>query len=67
MACSHCSSSNQMEFPAELGIHPPNLADAEVAVFVFPRLLICLDCGSSSFMTPMFELKRLQAANVPLA
>ena len=23
-----------------------------VGVFVFPRLLVCLECGSSSFMTP---------------
>jgi hypothetical protein len=52
MACAICGSGNQTEFPAEVNIHlPDSLRNAdEIGVFVFPRLLVCLDCGSSSFI-----------------
>jgi hypothetical protein len=68
VACSFCTSSNQTEFPAEVGIHFPNLKDADKGlVFVFPKVLVCLDCGYSSFMTPAPELERLRAADKSLA
>ena len=68
MACSFCTSKNQTEFPAEVNIHFPDLRNVDkVGVFVFPRLLVCRDCGSSSFMTPAPELAQLCAADQPLA
>ena len=68
MACTSCASSNQTEFPAEVNIHFPGLRNAnKLGVFVFPRLLVCLDCGYSSFMTPAPELAQLRAADKPLA
>jgi hypothetical protein len=68
VACSFCTSRNQKEFPAEVGIHFPDFRDVdEGAVFVFPKLLVCCDCGFSSFMTPAPELARLCAADKPLA
>jgi hypothetical protein len=68
VACSFCTSSNQTEFPAEVGLHLPDLRDADKrSVFVFPKVLICLDCGCSSFMTPVPELEQLRVADVPLA
>jgi hypothetical protein len=61
MSCPYCTSGNQKEFPAEIGIHFPDLSDADrLGVSVFPRILVCLDCGCSSFMTPLPELRRLK-------
>jgi len=68
MSCTFCASSNQTKFPAEVNIHFPGLKNADKAgVFVFPKLLVCLDCGSSSFMTPASELARLAEAGVSTA
>jgi hypothetical protein len=68
MSCTICGANNQTEFPAEVNIHlSSELRNTDKSgVFVFPQLLICLDCGSSSFMAPMLELKRLRAADKPL-
>ena len=33
----------------------------------FLKVQVCLDCGCSSFMTPVPELKRLRTAKEPLA
>src|SRR5580704_6130081 len=62
MLCASCTSGNQREFPAEVNIHLSGLRNSHnPGVFVFPRLLVCLDCGHSSFMTPTFELAELCA------
>jgi hypothetical protein len=68
MPCSLCSSGNQRVFAAEVNIHLRGLKNAgERGVLVFPRLLVCLDCGSSSFMTPATEVAQLRSADEPLA
>jgi hypothetical protein len=68
MPCTVCSSGNQKEFPAEVNIHLSGLRNShKPGVFVFPKLLVCLDCGYSSFMTPTSELAELCAADKPLA
>ncbi len=60
MSCVFCASTNEAEYPAEVNIHFPGLRNADKpGVFVFPRLLVCLDCGFSSFVTPELELARL--------
>jgi hypothetical protein len=67
MPCTFCTSGNQREFPAEVNIHLSGLRNSQKpGVFVFPRLLVCLDCGASSFMTPPSELAELCAADEPL-
>lgn len=68
MPCPFCTSNNQQEFPAEVCIHFPDLKNVgNPGVMVFPRLLVCLDCGSSSFMTPTPELAQLRAVLEPRA
>jgi hypothetical protein len=64
--CTACGSSNRTEFSAEVNIHPADrLSDAdEIGVFVFQRILVCLDCGSSSFTTPAPELARLASSSI---
>jgi hypothetical protein len=64
MPCTVCTSGNQREFPAEVNIHFPGLRNSgNPGVFVFPKLLVCLDCGSSTFTTPTTELAELRAAS----
>jgi hypothetical protein len=63
MSCSFCNSNYQAVFAAEVNIHvsgPMNAASP--GVFVFPRLLICMDCGYSSFVMPEIELTVLAGA-----
>jgi hypothetical protein len=64
MPCLFCTSNNQGVFPADVDIHFPGLINAgEPGVLVFPALLVCLDCGSSMFITPASELAHLARAN----
>jgi hypothetical protein len=63
VSCVFCTSTNQTEFPAEVNIHRLGLRNADKpSVFVFPRVLVCRDCGYSSFMTPDSELGQLTDA-----
>jgi hypothetical protein len=60
MACNSCGSINQEKYLAEVGIHFPGLRNAgNCPVFVFPELLVCLDCGKTEFMVPKPELEIL--------
>ena len=62
MPCSLCQSSNQVEFPAEINIHFPGPENfTKPTVWVFPKILVCFDCGLSMFTTPKDELARLAA------
>jgi hypothetical protein len=41
-----CGSHNRTEFNAEINVHFPGLKNLDKpAVLVFPKLLLCLDCG----------------------
>ena len=47
MFCPSCRSDNLSEFPTEIAIH---VADQDnPLVFIFPNLLICMDCGKPQF------------------
>ncbi len=60
MYCALCESSNQAEFTAEMMIHLRGLRNIDnPGVLVFPKVLVCLDCGSSRFTTPETELQVL--------
>jgi hypothetical protein len=57
MPCTSCTSGNQREYPAEVKSHLSGLRNSKnLGVFVFPRLLVCLDCGYSSFITTNFRI-----------
>ena len=60
MYCALCKSSNQAEFTAEMMIHFSGLKHlANPGVLMFPKVLVCLDCGSTRFTTPETELRVL--------
>jgi hypothetical protein len=60
MSCLSCKSSNQSEFPAELLIHFEGLKNLDKpGVWVFPRVLVCLNCGFLQSTVPALELASL--------
>jgi hypothetical protein len=57
MRCKSCGSLNQRKFTAEAGIHFPGLKNIEKpVVWVFPELVVCLDCGMAEFVVPEAKL-----------
>jgi len=60
MSCLICASENQEEFGTEINVHFRGLKNIDdPGVLFFPKVLVCLDCGSSRFSTPQGELLRL--------
>ena len=60
MPCSSGLSNNQAEFPAEINTHFPGSDNlTKPSVWLFPTVLVCLDCGDSRFTTAERELVRL--------
>ena len=60
MPCLACSSGNQTEFTAEINIHFRGRENIDSpGVLLFPKLLVCMDCGASHFSTPQPELSQL--------
>ncbi len=56
MPCK-CGSFNQRKFIAEMGIRSPGVKNIDTpVVWVFPELIICLDCGMAEFIVPKAEL-----------
>jgi hypothetical protein len=64
MSCKSCYSSNQSHFGAEMGIRFMGLMNLDKpAVWLFPQLLVCMDCGFAEFNVPEAERERLVALN----
>jgi hypothetical protein len=60
MHCALCNSRNQADFPTEMMIHLRGLRNINnPGVLAFPKVLVCLDCGSSRFTIPETELQVL--------
>jgi len=59
MACK-CSSDHQSPFSMEMNIHFPGREGLDKpTVWVFPKVLVCLDCGFAEFVIPKNELHAL--------
>jgi hypothetical protein len=56
MSCK-CGSNNGAENGAEMNIH--RRGDLP-AVLVFPKIVVCLDCGHAEFNIPPTELSLLR-------
>jgi hypothetical protein len=60
MPCKSCGSINQDKFIGEMGIRSPGLKYIDKpAVFLFPELIVCLNCGAAEFVVPESELRQL--------
>jgi hypothetical protein len=67
MVCKRCDSSNLSTFNGEVAIHFPGLNGLDKPIiFVFPKLVVCLQCGLTEFTVPEKEL-RLLAQDAPAA
>jgi len=63
MHCPLCASGHEAEFTAEMVIHFRGLKNVDKpGVWVFPILLVCLECGSSRFSVPEKELVLLASS-----
>jgi hypothetical protein len=60
MTCKSCTSHNRLEFSAEINVHFSGWEGlTKPGVFVFPKLLVCMDCGFTEFAIPERELAGL--------
>jgi len=67
MSCKSCQSENQRTLNGEIAIHFPGLDGLEKPiVWVFPKLVACLQCGLTEFTIPESEL-RVLTQNAPAA
>jgi len=60
MPCKSCGSPNQNTFSTEMNIHLPGLEGLDKpTVWIFPEILVCLDCGFAECLIPEAELPKL--------
>jgi hypothetical protein len=60
MPCKSCASQNQSKFSAEMNIHLPGFNGLEKpTVWIFPEMVVCLDCGFAECTIPESELHKL--------
>jgi hypothetical protein len=65
MRCPQCTSDKLKDFNGELAIHFPGLAGLDKPiVWIFPKLLVCLQCGFAEFTVPERELSVLAHGKV---
>jgi hypothetical protein len=62
MSCKSCQSKIQSNFNGEIAIHFRGLEGLDKPiVWVFPKLVVCLDCGFTESAIPETELRVLRA------
>ena len=60
MSCKSCGSVNQRKFSAEMSIHFLGAKNIDKpVVWVFPEIVVCLECGTTEFAVPEAELRLL--------
>jgi len=68
MPCKSCKSLNQSKFTAEIAIHFPELNNIDKpVVWVFPEVVVCLNCGTAEFAVSEAELRLLCKDNTAAA
>lgn len=61
MYCKSCGLDSSGTFPAEIAIHLPGRKGLDKPhVWVFPTLLVCLNCGRAEFPVPDHALRLLK-------
>jgi predicted nucleic-acid-binding Zn-ribbon protein len=60
MSCRSCGSENQTKFASEITIHILGLENVnKPTVMVFPKLLLCMNCGFTEFTIAENEMHLL--------
>ena len=65
MPCKSCGSVNQQKCSAEMCIHFSDI-DKPV-VWLFPEVVVCLDCGTAELAVPEAELRQLAKGDAAAA
>jgi len=62
MSCKSCASSRQIEILGEIYLHfAGGLRGLDKPlVWVYPQVILCLDCGAAQFDVPQAELRLIQ-------
>ena len=61
MSCKGCASDEQRNFNGELAIHFPGLESLDKPiVWVFPKLMVCLNCGFAEFVISEEQVEQLK-------
>jgi len=67
MSCRRCASDSLKSFNGELAVHFPGLEGLDKPiVWVFPKLLVCLQCGFGEFEVPDEQREQLKNGGVPV-
>jgi hypothetical protein len=57
MPCKQCSTDHQSTFSTEMNIHFPGRDGPDKpTVWVFPKVVLCVDCGFAELVVPKNEL-----------
>jgi len=68
MSCQSCQSKHQSNFNGEIAIHFPGLKGLDKPiVWVFPKLLVCLNCGFTEFAIPETGFRQLMEGDAAAA
>jgi len=68
MPCKACGSVNSGKFTGEVAIHFPEFKNIDKpVVWVFPEVMVCLDCGTAEFAVPEAELRPLAKGDAAAA
>jgi hypothetical protein len=60
MACKECGSVRQKKLIAEINLHFPEIEGLDKpTVWVFPEIVVCLNCGFAKFSIQKPELRRI--------
>jgi predicted nucleic-acid-binding Zn-ribbon protein len=60
MPCKKCGSEHLGEYGSEINVHSPAHNDLDKpSVLLFPKLLVCLECGFTEFTLSESELPLL--------
>lgn len=66
MRCSSCGSEKLGQYTGEIAIHFPGRDGLDKPlILIFPRVLVCLDCGIGEFAVPDAELRQLVEGGSP--
>lgn len=68
MSCKACQADKKRVFNGEIALHFPGLKGLDMPiVWVFPKLMVCLECGFAEFEIPERELHILQESDFTAA
>jgi hypothetical protein len=64
--CKSCQSHKKRRFTTEMNIHFPGREGLDnPTLWLFPEVVVCLDCGFAEFTVPDTELHRLECPSEP--